>query len=992
MPQSGQLPVGTSQTSIMPPENSFFDFLKRFRLIMLRALAWLLERPAAIIGWWLTNILWNIYILDYANPLQLFSQIQCNDLSHMQTCTDFFKALAIPGFALFNPASPLWVRGIDIALLVLMPVIYVQVKGALKRAKTLKDKDIPDEQEDALKSKSIPVKQPIVTYIAPFELSRLSANANQSGEFIGRKNEEELLRQYLVSKSERVLVLCGMSGIGKTSLAANAVGRIDSRKYFPDGVAVVLCNNQTDIVELIRLVLARFHIDSLLAGKSDVNEIRELVSQIFAGKKVLIILDNVESSESLVQDIVSVLCSEKGVKLLFTTQEQPVTASSTIPIRASRLEVLSDEEAVELFVKDWIFRRRDRENVVLSEGNRRAIERIVTSLGRHTKAIKLMAADAAEVGDALTAVADRLDGIRGLALSVGDGKTKKAMEVAFNKSIESVEDECQRLFVALAAFPSIEFGKRAVFMLARMFIDQTKFSNVGGREIAVIETVNRLIRRSLLEVPTSYNEQPGRDYERLRLHTLLRDAANRKFEALPLQARMNIYSVIANYYVTYVTQDTMTEETLSYDIANIHGVLEWAYAHGENEMVVSICKGMRKFWENRGLTTRNTKYLQRSVVTSQKTIQTMTASGQTIDVQNRDIDLEMAYGKTLYQEGKITESRKVLEEVYKFLERSSNEAHVPKKAEVLLDRGKAEQQDGELQKARIYYTHSISLLRANKKNRNRHREAELQTLLGEVAQQTGSIDAAKDYYKQSLVRLQEPQCVECLGRQIHNLVHLGEIALQYGDYQEAEKHYKAALSISQKIQSSSLRGWVIGHIGHLEYKRNRLREAKNRYKAALPLLTNELHECWLLGHLGHLIHMERITSTLEDAKRYLQDALDKAKITHNGRDEGKILEYLARVTEEQGDRENGRKNLDEAEYFMEEARNYYEQAIDKTKKFDSVYYADVSLAFGVFLINKQHDSAKGCEMISNAVSTYARMAVPDAKRARNIQSQYKCNI
>src|SRR5260221_5618931 len=102
MSQSGQLPVGTSQTPIMPPENSAIELLKKFRLNMLRVLAWLLERPVAIFGWWFANILWNVYILDYANPFQLFSQLQCNDQSHAQTCTDFIKALAIPGFALFN--------------------------------------------------------------------------------------------------------------------------------------------------------------------------------------------------------------------------------------------------------------------------------------------------------------------------------------------------------------------------------------------------------------------------------------------------------------------------------------------------------------------------------------------------------------------------------------------------------------------------------------------------------------------------------------------------------------------------------------------------------------------------------------------------------------------------------------------------------------------------------------------------------------------------
>src|SRR5258706_11535787 len=77
--------------------------------------------------------------------------------------------------------------------------------------------------------------------------------------FVGRESEVSWLmvrlnRGYVSA----ITALRGLGGIGKTTLAAEAVRRLRAAGRFPDGIAVVLCEGQHDALAILRAVLARF--------------------------------------------------------------------------------------------------------------------------------------------------------------------------------------------------------------------------------------------------------------------------------------------------------------------------------------------------------------------------------------------------------------------------------------------------------------------------------------------------------------------------------------------------------------------------------------------------------------------------------------------------------------------------------------------------------------------------------------------------------------
>jgi transcriptional regulator with XRE-family HTH domain len=75
--------------------------------------------------------------------------------------------------------------------------------------------------------------------------------------FVGRADDlrwvVNRLRQWPTATA--ITALGGLGGIGKTSLAAVAVRQFRAEGCFPDGVAVILCQGLTSVVEVLRRVL-----------------------------------------------------------------------------------------------------------------------------------------------------------------------------------------------------------------------------------------------------------------------------------------------------------------------------------------------------------------------------------------------------------------------------------------------------------------------------------------------------------------------------------------------------------------------------------------------------------------------------------------------------------------------------------------------------------------------------------------------------------------
>jgi predicted ATPase len=111
--------------------------------------------------------------------------------------------------------------------------------------------------------------------------------------FAGRKHEIAALKQALLAAPPVSLCsLHGMAGVGKTALATHLAYQL--RPYFPDGVLWARLDN-ADTLSILSSFARTYGVD--VADYKNLESRSRVVRELLAPKRVLIILDNVETSE-----------------------------------------------------------------------------------------------------------------------------------------------------------------------------------------------------------------------------------------------------------------------------------------------------------------------------------------------------------------------------------------------------------------------------------------------------------------------------------------------------------------------------------------------------------------------------------------------------------------------------------------------------------------------------------------------------------------------
>ena len=364
-------------------------------------------------------------------------------------------------------------------------------------------RSLPVALQEQLAGKAEPQAEPQATpaprFGPPFDEALLPVPET----FIGREADLDWLLRRLRDRSIGVTALGGMGGIGKSTLAAVALHQLRAEGRFADGVAVVLCQELTDAGEALRRALARFDPARRQPEARDPAGLAEVARLLLGGKDTLIVLDNVEPA----LDIRAVIqpLREAGAHLLLTARQ--TLPHAVVPIEASRmLELLGEEDTLTLFARSMGLASADN----LTGEQRAAAERIIAALGRHTLAVKLAGAYAADMRRDLDALADEMENPQ-RAIDLPSGETPHALALVFAESSNALPEATLRLFAGLAAFGAPEFGRKAALALGE------------GLGLPSPEaSVYLLVLRALLRASTDDVMPDESDRERLRMHPLLR--------------------------------------------------------------------------------------------------------------------------------------------------------------------------------------------------------------------------------------------------------------------------------------------------------------------------------------------------------------------------------------------------------------------------------------------------------------------------------------
>lgn len=766
---------------------------------------------------------------------------------------------------------------------------------ALLQEKKLSSLDIT---ENARLSKEPETREDSRSQKIPFDEALLLEPVH----FVGRTEDITWLMERLkVGGTAGITALRGLGGIGKTSLAAIVVRKLHEEGEFPDGIAVILCQDLKEPTEVLQRVLSRFDPHPHNPETKNFADLSKIAYQLLHGKKLLIVLDNIRPDLDIEQVVVPL--RNAGATLLLTSRH--ILSYNAVPTNAVRkLGLLSSDEALELFAHSL-----GKENPAqFSQFERETAQRIINALDRHTFAVKLSGIYAANLDRDLETLATLLENPQKAFESVED-ELPQTVKRIFDRSFEALPEETQLLFCALAAFETVDFSRNAAIALLSGL--HKAFSETRTNVLSETHT-NILVRLSLIDAFVN-DEMPRRisDRERLRLHPLLRALAVAQFEKWPEERRHRAYHVVAEYYASYAIRllnDLSDPDgiavALDPDVKNMTASLEWAYRQENNQQVMAICSSMQCLWNYQANTNAVLHYSPWGIAAAEKIIETL-PDERLVGLQCL-ARLTLVYGYALQLTSEVGTSKNLIQ-AQSHYEKSlalANEIHDQQTAGVALYRlGRLSRKRGNLEKAETYYQMALPRLR---EIHNQRDEGWTLAFLGQIKHDQGDLQEAKHLYEEALAihrnihfRRGEGWIIGYLGRLSLTYYRLDDTEVHHLD--DAETYYRQYLEIAEQQQDRHSKGICLSFLGEIALAKKKYDEAEKSLREARDIL-HEVHdtqsEGWILHLLGQLALEQR---AYPQAEALLNNALDKLGAISDPRAKNLIQSQLARIPQTQDD-------------------------------------------------------------------------------------------
>ena len=544
------------------------------------------------------------------------------------------------------------------------------------------------------------------------------------------------------------------------------------------------------------------------------------------------------------------------------------------------------------------------------------------------------------------------------------------LEFILAKSVDTLPAQTQRLFTALAAFATAEFGRFAILSLAQA---------IGISENEAGQCLAPLVQCDLITTPNIISSMPeDSDRERFWLQPLLRAFAQKRLKTWHPTEQQQIQRAIAAHYASYVNNKKVSWGACGYDERNIAGALEWAHDQQEDELIAELCSGMQRFWLECGRTEDALRYLPWGITAAE-------ARASIIDP--RAATLHLTYATILHHTYRLQEAEKELNKIEtirasetlnvlgeialdrselvkaedffrRSLESSRSENNLGGMGRALSNLGRIALLRGHLKEAEEYCKQSIPLRR---KVEDKAGEAWDINCLGEVALNRGQLDEAERNYQQSLDVLGTIGNTGFLEGIIRS--NLIRITLCRGHLDEAEQGYQESLKIRQHAKDRQGEAWDTACLGEIALLHGNLDEAEEYFRRSLDMYTQV--QFWrgkgiILSYLGKLALLRE---QLDKAEGYLQQSLPIRREVGDRRGEGWDLLHLGQIAEQRGD--------------MEGAERFYRRSLYIRREVASdLDSANSLLHLGRILIEKLGKREEGWTLLSEAVRLYPEQWVP----------------
>jgi len=752
------------------------------------------------------------------------------------------------------------------------------------------------------------------------------------GEFIrgdpprGRKGLIARTVRALIA-GEKLVVLTGQGGIGKSVLGAEAARRIAWR--YPGGV---FWRSAADVENL--------GLNELLDGFVNVFGYEFRTLPVEAKKDVALgYLRDLSTASLIVVDNAETIKDPAVFRFL----EGIPRPSAALVTRREALEregfhididQMEPSEATRLFVVE-ARRRKSGWGEKLTSSDLKALEDISRQLDGHPLAIKLAAAMAGS-GDSLATICQRV-------LAAPHKEVSTRFDFSYNPLPESEKELLHRMaaFASSATEEAIKFACTHPDFAGDDALTQWR------------DDLSELVRKSFVDtIELSAFDESGNEIKllRYRLHPQMRQYAAAKAG----MESMNIHRRRArNFFLAYASLFSDNYVLLQAEHENILAGMDWAYAAEEWQIVTRFMWSVRDYLKTRG-------YWSEAKFRLDQAIQAAKKCGDHYSEGSFANDQSQIF----FSHGELERAK---EANMRSLEIAQRYEFKLGEGSGLLQMGFIAHNTGDLAEARRLYGESLKIYQ---ELGDKSGVASSLHNLGALAHAKSNLVVARRLYAESLKIYQEIGDKASVARSLHDL---GALAEDTRNLAEARRLYGESLKIKQELGDKSGVAISLHQLGRLAHATGNLAEAGRLYAESLKTfqeLGDKSGVARSLHNLGALAHAK---SNLVVARRLYAESLKIYQELGYKSGVATSLHNLGSLSQDTGD--------------LGEARRLYGESLKIKQELGDKSGVATTLAQLALLEEKEGNLVYSLDLIRMAEELFLELGSPTAAQARQVRER-----